>query len=130
MDSHVSGLPALAAKETLDALQTLVGCHEHNDAFHSGNDAIISIYEPELLVKSELVQSVIRVTVRDNGLGIPDEIMEKIFLPFFTTKPTGEGTGLGLSLSHDIIVKGHEGTLSVKSEAGKWTEFMIQMPVK
>jgi two-component system NtrC family sensor kinase len=73
-------------------------------------------------------QSVI-ITVRDNGSGVPDSVKEKIFQPFFTTKPTGVGTGLGLSLSYDIVTKGHGGRLDVKTEEGKFTEFIIQLPV-
>ena len=70
----------------------------------------------------------IKITVSDNGTGIPDDIKDKIFQPFFTTKPTGEGTGLGLSMSYDIITKGHGGSLKVKSETGKGTIFEIQLP--
>jgi two-component system NtrC family sensor kinase len=66
--------------------------------------------------------------VIDNGNGIPKEIIEKIFLPFFTTKPAGQGTGLGLSLAYDIITKGHGGTIEVTSDDGKGTEFTIYMP--
>jgi len=67
--------------------------------------------------------------VRDNGIGIPGAIKEKIMQPFFTTKPTGEGTGLGLSLSYDIVVKRHGGKLEVESEEGKYTEFKISIPI-
>ncbi|WP_295799279.1 ATP-binding protein [Mucilaginibacter sp.] len=67
--------------------------------------------------------------VRDNGIGIPDAIKEKIMQPFFTTKPTGEGTGLGLSLSYEIVVKAHGGKLEVESEDGKYTEFKISIPI-
>jgi signal transduction histidine kinase len=70
----------------------------------------------------------IQISVTDNGHGIPSEIADKIFQPFFTTKPTGEGTGLGLSLSYDII-KAHGGEISVESEGGKGTEFIITLPV-
>ena len=69
------------------------------------------------------------VFVSDNGNGIPKENLEKIFQPFFTTKPTGEGTGLGLSLSYDIITKGHGGTLEVISTEGEGTEFIIKLPI-
>ena len=71
----------------------------------------------------------VKITVKDNGLGIPDDIKEKIMQPFFTTKPTGEGTGLGLSLSYDIVVKGHGGTISVESKEGEYTEFVISIPL-
>ena len=64
----------------------------------------------------------------DNGAGIPPDIQEKIFNPFFTTKPAGEGTGLGLSLSHDIVVKQHGGTIEVVTEPGSFTEFIIALP--
>ena len=68
--------------------------------------------------------------VKDNGNGIPDAIKEKIMQPFFTTKPTGEGTGLGLSLSYDIVVKGHGGSIDVNSKEGEFTEFIILLPLK
>ena len=70
------------------------------------------------------------VRIVDNGDGIPNEIKEKIFQPFFTTKPTGQGTGLGLSLSYDIITKGHGGSIKVESSAGEGTTFTIQIPIK
>jgi signal transduction histidine kinase len=70
------------------------------------------------------------VSVRDNGNGIPDAIKDKIMQPFFTTKPTGEGTGLGLSLSYDIIVKGHGGKIDVKSDVGSATEFTLLLPLQ
>ena len=63
-----------------------------------------------------------------NGMGMPDSVKAKIFQPFFTTKPTGEGTGLGLSLSYDIITKGHGGTISVESVEGEGTEFVVELP--
>ncbi|GET44632.1 serine/threonine protein kinase and signal transduction histidine kinase [Microseira wollei NIES-4236] len=70
----------------------------------------------------------IEIRLRDNGCGMTSEIQEKIFEPFFTTKPTGEGTGLGLSLTHDIIVEQHGGTLSVESSLNCYTEFRITLP--
>jgi signal transduction histidine kinase len=66
------------------------------------------------------------ISVKDNGNGIPDSIKEKIFQPFFTTKPTGQGTGLGLSLSYDIV-KTHGGEIIVETEEGKGSEFIIQI---
>ena len=70
----------------------------------------------------------VQVRVRDNGTGIPEAVRQKIFQPFFTTKPTGEGTGLGLSLSYDIITKGHNGTLTVQTNEGHGTTFTIELP--
>ena len=94
-------------------------------------------YQPEVKVSTAIVplsegvkgEEKIEIRVKDNGPGIPDHIREKIFQPFFTTKPTGQGTGLGLSLSYDIITKGHGGMISVKSERDRGTEFVIQIPV-
>jgi signal transduction histidine kinase len=70
----------------------------------------------------------VEIRVKDNGVGIPDNVKEKILQPFFTTKPTGEGTGLGLSLSYDIIVKGHGGKLEIESSEGEGSEFIIYLP--
>lgn len=86
-------------------------------------------YDPVVAVVSERQGQTARIHVRDNGGGIPEDLRTKIFEPFFTTKPTGEGTGLGLSLSYDIIVKGHNGTLTVDSTAGEGTEFIITLPI-
>jgi len=111
-----------------------------NNAFYTMNEKSKKIlsgkeitsaagYEPELVVKTMLVNQSLIISIRDNGMGIPEEIQSKIFLPFFTTKPTGEGTGLGLSISHDIITKNNKGDLIVKSETGKWTEMKINLPL-
>ena len=70
----------------------------------------------------------VEIRIRDNGTGIPPEVKEKMFNPFFTTKPAGEGTGLGLSMSHDIIVKQHGGKIDVETEPGAFTEFIITLP--
>jgi signal transduction histidine kinase len=75
------------------------------------------------------VGSRVEVIVKDNGNGIPRNIIDKIFQPFFTTKPTGQGTGLGLSLSYDII-RSHEGGITVKSKEGEGSEFVIRLPIK
>lgn len=71
----------------------------------------------------------VTIIIRDNGTGIPPHILDKIYQPFFTTKPTGQGTGLGLSLSYNIITQGHAGTLSTISEIGQFTEVTIQLPI-
>ena len=70
----------------------------------------------------------VEISVRDNGPGIPKSVLDKIFQPFFTTKPTGQGTGLGLSLSYDIV-KAHGGQLAVETKEGEGTTFTIQLPV-
>jgi signal transduction histidine kinase len=70
----------------------------------------------------------VEIRIRDNGTGIPPEVKEKMFNPFFTTKPAGEGTGLGLSMSHDIIVKQHGGSIDVETEPGQFTEFTVVLP--
>ncbi len=85
-------------------------------------------YRPTVTVSTKQLENQVEIRVVDNGTGIPDEVKAKIFQPFFTTKPTGEGTGLGLSLSYDIVTKAHGGTLSVESQPGQGTEFSIYLP--
>ncbi|MGI4863962.1 MAG: sensor histidine kinase [Janthinobacterium lividum] len=85
-------------------------------------------YAPTVSVRTERAGDEVLVRVRDNGTGIPEAVRQKIFQPFFTTKPSGEGTGLGLSLAHDIIVQGHEGALEVTSQEGEYTEFVVRLP--
>jgi signal transduction histidine kinase len=85
-------------------------------------------FVPQIAVSSRLNGDRVEVAVRDNGNGIPPEAREKIFTPFFTTKPAGEGTGLGLSLSYDIMVKQHGGDLTVDSEPGQFTIFKVSLP--
>jgi signal transduction histidine kinase len=87
-------------------------------------------YEPTVTVSTIRDNGTIKIKVKDNGNGIPSKIMDKIFQPFFTTKPTGEGTGLGLSLAYDIVTKGHEGELKVETKEGEGSEFTIQLPYK
>ncbi len=87
-----------------------------------------SEFKPRVLVKTVANAKQVTITVTDNGGGIPAAVIQKIFQPFFTTKPTGEGTGLGLSMSYDIITKGHDGQLSVESKEGEGTSFVISLP--
>jgi len=84
-------------------------------------------YRPIVLVQTKKVNHHIQITVKDNGNGIPQNIVNKIFQPFFTTKPSGQGTGLGLSLAYDIITKEHGGTIRVESESGKGAAFVITL---
>lgn len=85
-------------------------------------------YAPKVTVHTRSLDGAVQVCVADNGPGMPEAVRARIFEPFFTTKPTGEGTGLGLSMSYDIVVRGHGGSLSVESEAGEGTTFAVTLP--
>jgi signal transduction histidine kinase len=85
-------------------------------------------YEPCLSISSQAQENGVEVRIRDNGTGMPAHVVEKIFNPFFTTKPTGEGTGLGLSLSFDTVVQQHGGKLEVDTKQGDYTEFIVSLP--
>jgi len=85
-------------------------------------------YEPMLTAATRSLGDSVEICIRDNGTGIPPDVKEKIFNPFFTTKPAGEGTGLGLSLSHDIVVKQHGGSIEVDTRPGEFTEFRVILP--
>jgi GAF domain-containing protein len=85
-------------------------------------------FEPTLSASTKNLGNKVEIRIRDNGAGIPLEVKEKMFNPFFTTKPAGEGTGLGLSMSHDIVVKQHGGKIDVDTEPGAFTEFIITLP--
>jgi signal transduction histidine kinase len=85
-------------------------------------------FEPMLSAATKNLGDKVEIRIRDNGTGIPEDVKEKIFNPFFTTKPAGEGTGLGLSMSHDIIVKQHGGTIEVETKPGQFTEFKLVLP--
>lgn len=103
----------------------------YNNAFYSVNEKKKSIngtFEPTVTVSTKKAGNTIEIRVKDNGTGIPQKVLDKIFQPFFTTKPTGEGTGLGLSLSYDIITKGHGGELKVETKEGEGAEFCILLP--
>jgi ligand-binding sensor domain-containing protein/signal transduction histidine kinase len=86
-------------------------------------------YQPEVIVITTLLDDQVEIRIKDNGTGIPDEIKDKIFQPFFTTKASGQGTGLGLSLSYDIIVKGHGGNILVETKKGEGTVFIVLIPI-
>jgi signal transduction histidine kinase len=85
-------------------------------------------FEPTLSVATEARAGEVAIRVRDNGIGMTENVKARLFEPFFTTKPAGEGTGLGLSLSHDIVVKQHGGSIAVESRQGQFTEFTVTLP--
>jgi two-component system, NtrC family, sensor kinase len=113
----------------------------YNNAFYAVSERMklaANGYEPQVSVSSRLgaatENSLIRqsgnsiiISVKDNGNGIPQRVLDKIFQPFFTTKPTGQGTGLGLSLSYDIV-KAHGGELKVETKEGEGSEFIVELP--
>jgi signal transduction histidine kinase len=108
-----------------------------NNAFYAVSNKAkkgLPNFKPQVIVSTKMSETVIdksavEIRVKDNGNGISKNILDKIFQPFFTTKPTGSGTGLGLSLSYDIVTKGHGGKLNVESEDSKGTEFLIILPI-
>ncbi len=102
-----------------------------NNAFHAVDEKAKTMgegYPSTVTVSTKRTPQGVDIRVEDNGSGIPDAIREKIFQPFFTTKPTGQGTGLGLSLSYDIVTKGHDGLLGMESMEGKGSTFCITLP--
>jgi signal transduction histidine kinase/streptogramin lyase len=86
-------------------------------------------YKPQVTISTKKLKDQVIITIKDNGMGIPKEIKDKIFQPFFTTKPTGKGTGLGLSLAYDIVTQGHGGALELNTKPGEGTEFLIYIPI-
>jgi len=102
-----------------------------NNAFESMLDKKSSMngsFNPRLSVTTKRVENVVEIQIADNGTGIPGDVQDKIFEPFFTTKPPGSGTGLGLSMSYEIIVKGHGGHLEFETEEGEGANFLISLP--
>ena len=85
-------------------------------------------YEQAVAVSTKKINYKVEIRIKDKGNGIPQKVLDKIFQPFFTTKPTGQGTGLGLSLSYDIV-KAHGGEIKVDTTEGEFTEFVIQLPI-
>jgi signal transduction histidine kinase len=109
------------------AVQTRHVETRHVETQHAASLLTID-YKPTVTVSTRKSGAMIEISVKDNGNGIPANVLDKIFQPFFTTKPAGQGTGLGLSLSYDII-KAHGGELKVETREGKGTEFIIVLPV-
>jgi signal transduction histidine kinase len=106
------------------------------NAFYAVNEKALSAvatpttakYEPTVSVSTKKINNKVEIKVADNGNGIPQKVLDKIFQPFFTTKPTGQGTGLGLSLSYDIVTKGHSGELKVETKENEGSTFIITLP--
>jgi signal transduction histidine kinase len=99
-----------------------------NNAFYAVNQKgsqHIDGYQPSVSVVTKKKNNLVEIRIKDNGTGIPVAVREKIFQPFFTTKPSGHGTGLGLSLAYEIVTKGHDGELKVESVEGEGSEFVI-----
>jgi signal transduction histidine kinase len=102
-----------------------------NNAFYAVNQkqkTNVENYKPTVEVRTEIRGDLAVFTVRDNGNGVPLAIKDKVMQPFFTTKPAGEGTGLGLSLSYDIIVNGHNGSIDINTKEFEYAEFIITLP--
>lgn len=120
--NKISIVPQDVSRVFLNIIQN--GFYETNKKkTQNGNN-----YSPKILIQTMDDDKYIKIKIRDNGNGIPLDAQDKLFNPFFTTKPSGEGTGLGLSLSHDIIVKQHGGDIKFETESGKFTEFIITLP--
>ncbi len=120
------GLVDLAPQEIGRVLLNL-----YNNAFYAVRERqklALADYKPTVTVSTTQRNGHVEIRVSDNGTGIPELVKAKIFQPFFTTKPTGEGKGLGLSLSYDIVTKGHSGSLTLESQEGEGTTFVIQLP--
>ena len=103
----------------------------YNNAFYAVTEKKKQVgdsYEPTVSVSTKKTNGKVEIRVNDNGNGIPQKVLDKIFQPFFTTKPTGQGTGLGLSLSYDII-KAHGGEIKVETEEGEFAEFIVYLPL-
>jgi signal transduction histidine kinase len=101
------------------------GFYATNKRRREANDPL---FAPVLTVTTRELGDAVEVKVRDNGTGIPADLRDKLFLPFFTTKPTGEGTGLGLSISYDVVTQQHGGVITVDSRLGDFTEFTVRLP--
>jgi two-component system, NtrC family, sensor kinase len=124
--------PAMPKIEVVQQDMGRVMLNLFNNAFYAVNQkrkAAGENYKPEVTLVTSRDNGHMIIKVKDNGNGIPENIKDKIMQPFFTTKPTGEGTGLGLSLTYDMIVKGHGGSIQVISTEGEGSEFIIQLPL-
>jgi len=130
-DLETSYDPAIGKIELVPQDMGRVLVNLFNNAFYSvqqKKQTLGEAFAPTLFVTTRKTENGIQIKVKDNGLGIPQKVLDKIYQPFFTTKPTGEGTGLGLSMSYDIVTKGHGGILQAQTEVGEYAEFAILLP--
>ena len=122
-----AGAAEVYAQEMTRVLLNLIGNGFYATTKRNLGDGA-DAYEPTITASTRDRGRSVEIAIRDNGTGISDEVKAKMFNPFFTTKPAGEGTGLGLSLSHDIVVKQHGGTIETSTEPGSFTQFTIVLP--
>lgn len=125
---HVDVMPQDLGRVFLNLFTNAFYAVAEKKKLNKDNPAYAS-YRPEVKIITKMFGGKLYIRVSDNGTGMPESVIAKIFQPFFTTKPTGQGTGLGLSMSYDIITKSHDGTLDVTSVLGEGTEFKITLPV-
>ena len=103
----------------------------YNNAFYSVHEKkklLKEAFEPTVLITTKRAKQTIEISIKDNGTGIPEKVVDKIYQPFFTTKPSGQGTGLGLSLSYEII-KTHGGEIKVETREGEYANFIVILPL-
>ena len=124
----MTGLEMLPKVKAMRPEVPVIMITAYGDADTKRKETANGEFEPTLNASTKNLGTKVEIRIRDNGTGIPQEVKEKMFNPFFTTKPAGEGTGLGLSMSHDIVVKQHGGTIDVVTEPGVFTEFVITLP--
>lgn len=98
-------------------------------ALNEKKNELKEAFSPEIILSTKRKAETFEISIRDNGTGIPQSVIDKLYEPFFTTKPKGQGTGLGLSLSYDIITNVHKGKIDISSEKNKYTEFTIEIPL-
>jgi signal transduction histidine kinase len=122
-----AGTIALYPQQLMRALLNMISNSFYATAKRK-SDVNDETFEPVVCATTRNLGDRVEVRIRDNGIGISPEVEDKIFNPFFTTKPANQGTGLGLSMSHDIIVKQHGGSIDIETAVGTFTEFIITLP--